>query len=237
MLKFKPKGRHFDGIPVFCFYWSRVSGVQEQPVMPFLYLGWPGLGHHDLQAISRTPFTQLGANPLPGSFDAYVPPLRECLLPNLLAMPIGDRIPTKTTTYTIYASSMILSVFLFARALRVDRAPALFAGLLYPLFALPMFIGSLLTSYPIYAIAPHAAQMTSLTLLTLACFWALEEETFFRSVLLALAALFCTVWMVLSSAPTIVLAIPALVFFGAAFRQHAEKLIPTVRPSGQKDHP
>jgi hypothetical protein len=171
---------------------------------------------HDLQVISRAPFTQLGADPVQGSFDAYVPPFREYLLPNLMAMPFSAGSPDKVVTYTIYAGYMILSVYLLARALRVDRAPALFAGLLYPLFTLPMFIGSLPASHPVYALAPHAIEVTSLTLLTLACFWALEGETFFRSVLLALAALFCTVWMILSSTAAIVLSIPTLLFFGVA---------------------
>src|ERR671937_144045 len=140
---------------------------------------------HDLQVISRAPFTQLGADPVQGSFDAYMPVLREYLLPNLVAMPFSDGIPGKVLTYTVYAGLMILSVYLLARALRVDRAPALFAGLLYPLFTLPMFIGSLPASHPVYALAPHATEVTSLTLLTLACFWALERQTFFRSLLSA----------------------------------------------------
>lgn len=171
---------------------------------------------HDLQAISRTPFSQLGADPVQGSFDAYVPAFREYLLPNLLAMPFSNGNPNAATAYTIYAGLMILSVYLLARALRVDRAPALFAGLLYPLATLPMFIGSLPAVYVIYALVPHATEVTSLTLLTLACFWALEEESFWRSALLALGALFCVVWIVLSSSPAIVLTIPLLAFFAAA---------------------
>jgi hypothetical protein len=171
---------------------------------------------HDLQVISRAPFTQLGADPVQGSFDAYVPPFREYLLPNLMAMPFSAGSPAKVLTYTVYAGLMILSVYLLARALRVDRAPALLAGLLYPLFTLPMFIGSLPASHPVYALAPHATEVTSLTVLTLACFWALERQTFFRSLLLALAALFCSIWMILSSTAAIVLSIPTLLFFGVA---------------------
>jgi hypothetical protein len=177
----------------------------------------------DLQTISRTPFTQIGADPIQGSFDAYMPVFREYLLPNLVAMPFSDGIPGKAVTYTIYAGSMIVSVYLLARALRVDRAPALFAGLLYPVFALPIFIGRFPASYPVYAVAPHATQLTSLTLLTLACFWALEEETFFRSALLTLTALFCVLWMMLSSTQVTVLAIPALLFFGAASLLSAQR--------------
>jgi hypothetical protein len=186
---------------------------------PCLFFTLDGLylaGRQDLQAISRTPFTQLGADPIQGSFDAYEPVLREYFLPNLLAMPFMDGNPDKATTYTIYAGLMILSVYLLGRALRVHRAPALFAGLLYPLLTLPMFIGSLPMFWPMYAVAPHVTQVTSLTLLTLACVWAPEEKTFFRPALLALAALFCTIWMVLSSSREIVLAIPALLFFGVA---------------------
>jgi hypothetical protein len=170
----------------------------------------------DLQAISRMPFTQLGADPVQGSFDAYEPVVREYLLPALLAMPFMDGNPDKATTYTIYAGLMILSVYLLGRALRVGRAPALFAGLLYPLLTLPMFIGSLPLFWPMYAVAPHVTQVTSLALLTLACVWAPDQKTFLRSALLALAALFCTIWMVLSSSREIVLAIPALLFFGVA---------------------
>jgi hypothetical protein len=178
--------------------------------------GTYSLATQDLQAISRMPFTQLGADPVQGSFDAYEPVVREYLLPTLLAMPFMDGNPDKATTYTIYAVLMILSVYLLGRALRVDRAPALFAGLLYPLLTLPMFIGSLPMFWPMYAVAPHVTQVISLTLLTLACVWALEEKTSFRSAVLALAALFCTIWMVLSSSREIVLSIPVLLFFGVA---------------------
>jgi hypothetical protein len=170
---------------------------------------------HDLQAVARTPFTQLGADPLQGNFDAYFPPFQEYLLPNLLAMLFGDGNPAKATTFTIYASLMILSVYVLGRAVRIDRAPALFAGLLYPLPTLPMFIGSLPVFYPIYAVAPHYTQVSSLTLLALACIWALEEQTRLRSVLLALGALFCIVWIVLSST-LIVVSIPTLLFFSLA---------------------
>jgi hypothetical protein len=169
----------------------------------------------DIQAIAREPFSQLGADPLQGNFDAYLPPFHEYLLPNLLAMLLGDGPPTKTTTFTIYAGLMILSVYLLGRAVRIDRAPVLFAGLLYPVPALPMFIGSLPLFYHTYTYAPHFTQVTSLTLLTLACIWALEEQTILRSILLALAALFCVVWMMLSSS-LIVLSIPTLLFFGVA---------------------
>jgi hypothetical protein len=170
----------------------------------------------DLQAISRMPFTQLGADPVQGSFDAYEPVVREYLLPALLTMPFMDGNPGKAMTYTIYAGLMILSVYLLGHALRIDRAPVLLAGLLYPLLTLPMFIGSLPIFWPMYAVAPHVTQVTSLTLLTLACVWALEDKTFFRSALLALAALFCTIWIVLSSSREIVLAIPTLLFFSVA---------------------
>jgi len=169
----------------------------------------------DLQSIARTPFTQLGADPLQGSFDAYFPPFQEYLLPNLLAMLVGDANPAKATTFTIYAGLMIVSVYALGRAVHIDRAPALFSGLLYPLLTLPMFIGSFPVLYPIYALAPHYTQVSSLTLLALACIWALEEQTVLRSVLLALAALFCVVWIV-SSSTLIVLSIPTLLFFSGA---------------------
>jgi hypothetical protein len=170
---------------------------------------------HDLEAISRKAFSQLGADPVQGSFDAY-PGFREHLLPNLLTMPFSDGNPSKATIYTIYLSLMILSVYLLARALHVDAAPALFAGLLYPVLTLPMFIGNLPMIYVIYALVPHATEMTCLTLLTLACFWRLDDQTFYRRALLTLAALFCGVWLVLSSGQVIVLAIPVLLFFGFA---------------------
>jgi hypothetical protein len=170
---------------------------------------------HDLQALARTPFTELGADPLQGNFDAYFPPFQEYLLPNLLAMLFGDGNPAKATTYTVYAGLMILAVYLLGRAVHIDRAPALFAGLLYPLPTLPMFIGSLLVFYPAYALAPHYTQVSSLTLLALVFIWELEEQPILRSTLLALGALFCTVWIMVSST-LIVLSIPTLLFFSVA---------------------
>jgi hypothetical protein len=170
---------------------------------------------YDLDAISRTPFAQLGADPLRGSFDAYAS-LREHSLPNLLKMLFSDGNPDKATSYTIYASLMIVSVYALSRALRIDRAQALFAGLLYPLLTLPMFIGNLPAIYVIYALVPHATQMTSLTLLTLACFWVLEDRTLLRSAFLVFAALLFALSLVLSAGQGIVLQIPVLLFFSAA---------------------
>jgi hypothetical protein len=92
---------------------------------------------------------------LQGNFDAYLPPFQEYLLPNLLAILFGDGHPANATTFTIYAGLMILSVYLLGRAVHIDRAPALFAGLLYPLPTLPIFIGSLPLFYQVYALAPH----------------------------------------------------------------------------------
>jgi hypothetical protein len=218
MLKFRP---HVEGISValYFFVFVGLAFVVFSENSSCLFFGMDGsfwASTLDLQVISRTPFTQLGADPVQGSFDVYATPFREYLLPNLLAMPFSTVNPDKATTYTIYAALMVLSVYLLARALGVDRPPALFGGLLYPLLTLPMFIGSLPAIYVVYTLAPHATQLTSLTLLTIACFWMLDGETLFRSVLLALAALFCMMWIVLSSGPGIVLSLPALLFFAAA---------------------
>src|SRR5262249_32161000 len=170
----------------------------------------------ELQAIARTPFTQVGAHPFDGNFDDCRALVPEYLLPNLMAMPFGDGNPGKAITYTIYAGLMVLSVYVLGRAVRVDRAPALFAGLLYPVPTLPMFIGSFPAFYSVYGAAPELTQVASLTSLALACFWALEEKSFFRSLFLALAELCCIIWIAFSSSQLIVLSIPPLLFFGVA---------------------
>jgi hypothetical protein len=213
--KFRPRGENIQvAMHFFVFVGLAFLIFSNNSSCLFFTLdGGYAIITRDLQAIARTPFTQLGADPLQGNFDAYFPPFQEYLLPNLLAMLFGDGNPAKATTYTIYAGLMILSVYVLGRAVRIDRAPALFAGLLHPLPTLPMFIGSLPAFYPVYAVAPHYTQVSSLTLLALACIWALEEQPVFRSVLLAFAALLCTVWIMLSSA-LIVLSIPTLLFFG-----------------------
>src|SRR5262249_6606963 len=86
----------------------------------------------NLPSISRTPFTQLGADPVQGNFDAYLPTFREYLLPYAIVRPFTAMKPNDATIYTIYAGLMILSLYLLARALHLDRAPALFGSFLYP---------------------------------------------------------------------------------------------------------
>jgi hypothetical protein len=212
--KFRPQGEDIQ-VALYFFVFVGLAFLifsNNSPCLFFTLDGAYATITHDLQSIARTPFTQLGADPLQGNFDAYFPPFQEYLLPNLLAMLFGDGTPAKATTYTIYAGLMILSVYMLGRAVHIDRAPALLAGLLYPLPTLPMFINSLPAFYPIYAVAPHYTQVTSLTLLALACIWTLEEQTRLRSVLLTLGALLSTLWIVLSST-LIVVSLPTLLFF------------------------
>jgi hypothetical protein len=69
--------------------------------------------------------------------------------------------------------------------------------------------------YHAYALAPHYTRLTFLTLVALACIWALEDQTVLRSILLALGALFCVLWIMLPSS-LIVLLMPILLFFSVA---------------------
>jgi hypothetical protein len=155
--KFRPRGENIHvALHFFGFVGLAFLIFSNNPSCLFFTLdGEYAIITRDLQAIARKPFTQFGADPLQGNFDAYLPPFQEYLLPNLLAILFGDGHPANATTFTIYAGLMILSVYLLGRAVHIDRAPALFAGLLYPLPTLPIFIGSLPLFYQVYALAPH----------------------------------------------------------------------------------
>src|SRR5262249_43234003 len=111
--KFRP---HVEEIAVALFFFVFISLAylvfsNNSPCLFFTLDGSYWRIAHDLQTIPRTPFTQVGADPIQGNFDAYFPPFREYLLPNLLVMPFRHGIAGKAVTYTIYASSMIISVY------------------------------------------------------------------------------------------------------------------------------
>jgi hypothetical protein len=68
----------------------------------------------DTQEMARAPFSQTGAEPLQGGFDAYYPAFREFAIPSLLAMPFSAAGASKVATYVIYAALMIIATYALA---------------------------------------------------------------------------------------------------------------------------
>jgi hypothetical protein len=90
--KFRPQGEDIQ-VALYFFVFVGLAFLifsNNSPCLFFTLDGAYATITHDLQPIARTPFTQLGADPLQGNFDAYFPPFQEYLLPNLLAMLFGD---------------------------------------------------------------------------------------------------------------------------------------------------
>src|SRR4051794_26451482 len=54
----------------------------------------------------RNAFSQLGVDPLQGSFDAYYPAFREYFLPEALSLLLTGRDASKAATFTVYGALM-----------------------------------------------------------------------------------------------------------------------------------
>lgn len=98
--KFRPRGENIHvALHFFVFVGLAFLIFSNNPSCLFFTLdGEYAIITRDLQAIARKPFTQFGADPLQGNFDAYLPPFQEYLLPNLLAYLATAILPTSGGT-------------------------------------------------------------------------------------------------------------------------------------------
>lgn len=169
-----------------------------------------------MQEMDRTPFTQTGVDPYQGNFDAYYPVFREYLLPSALAMLAGDGVPGKTLTYTIYATFLLLAAFALARCVGCDRPTALLAGFLLPLMSLPYFPHDAGLFYPLFSLNPYISQIAALSLVIVACFWALEGGSGNWRLWLIPVPSLCLVIALLGLVPYVSLMVPATAWYGGA---------------------
>ena len=168
------------------------------------------------QMMDRTPFSQTGIDPYQGNFDAYYPVFREYLLPSALALLVGDAVPGRVVTYTIYAAALLLAAFVFARTIGFDRPTAVLGGFLLPLMSLPSVLHNPGLFYALFSLNPHIAQIAVLSLVVVTCFWALDgSATPWRLLLIPLPCL-CLLLAILSLVPYVSLMVPATVLYGGA---------------------
>jgi hypothetical protein len=165
----------------------------------------------------RIPFSQLGVDPLQGNFDAYLPAFREYFLPEALALPFNQAGPSKVLIYTTYGILMVASTYALARSVGFSRSIGLFAGMLLATIALPTSVSTFSwIYYAVYNICPHLAQITSVAVLIIACFWAIDFSHPLLTVTLVLAAVALTVLSIASWVTVTALMLPTIAIYGGA---------------------
>jgi hypothetical protein len=168
------------------------------------------------QAISRMPYTQIGADALQGSFDAYNPAFREYFLPEVLSRIFRGANAGKVMTYSVYAGLLIFSTFVLGRSIGLSRSVALFAGVLLAILALPSDRHGVAWVYGIYNLVPHLAQSVALCNLIIACFWAIDRKSWPIALLVGITALACVVVSIFSFVTITVLMLPAIAVYGGS---------------------
>jgi hypothetical protein len=170
----------------------------------------------DVQREFRTPFAQVGADPLQGNFDTYFPAFREYLLPHFLALLSGLSNAGKAASYSIYASFLTFSAYVLSRSIGIGRGASVLSGVLVPFLILPSFVNSGPLLYPLFQISPQIAQGMALVMLILACLWSLEKQVGIRELAILIAPAALTVAAAVSLISLTVLMVPTLAVYGIA---------------------
>ena len=168
----------------------------------------------DVQAEFRTPFSSFVSDPLQGMFDAYFPAFREYLAPYFLALTVGLTAISKSFLYFAYSALAMAAVFALARVLGIGAWSALLAGFLVPVTTMPLFSAPVL--FPIMGLNPHIEQVLALSMLTIACFWALAGKSRYVAAILIAAAVACPVLVALGTVSLTALMVPAIAIYGGA---------------------
>ena len=170
----------------------------------------------DYEALDRTPFAQTGVDALSGSFDAYYPLQREYLLPNAIAMLLGEPQLSRGATYFAYSLALLLAIYAVGRAVGVERPVALTGGFLMVILAPPGFVNYPSQFYHLFELNPQWFETTTLACLIVAAFWALDGRGSWRTALLIPVPLVCFGVSVLAVAPQVILSVPAIALYGGA---------------------
>jgi hypothetical protein len=163
---------------------------------------------------NRTYFTQTGADPVQGMFDAYYPAMREYLMPTAVWAIFSEATPSKTDIYTCYSLFLLLSVYGCARAVRIENTAALLAAFLFPVLALPGLVNRLAQLYTLLQLVPDMAQIIGLSLLIVGSFWALDSKRPAVTAFLTCFPALCLQLSILSYANATVLMLPAVALYG-----------------------
>jgi hypothetical protein len=168
------------------------------------------------QREDRELFTQTGADPMQGSFDAYYRLFPEYLLPSALTLLFAHALPGKVFSYFVYTAFLMLAVYLGGRAVRADRPTALLGAFLMALLAPPSFVNHYSELYGLFSLNPHWAENTALSVLIIAALWAIAGSWRLRTFALVVVPSLCLVIGVLGLAPHVIFMVPAVAFYGAA---------------------
>jgi hypothetical protein len=185
-----------------------------------LFIGTDGRG---LQILMDTlkefkpPFSQVGADPFEGNFDAYFPLNRDYLVSEALGRLIAGGAPSKAFTFTVNAIFLVLCGYVFGRAVGVHPAVALSAGLLIPIAIMPVWQGQAdLVAYPLYSINPYLSQGIGISLLTTASLWQLSGPWHKKLFAWLFLPLGCAIATVAALPDSFALIAPGAVAYGSA---------------------
>ncbi len=168
----------------------------------------------DVQAEFRTPFTSFVSDPLQGMFDAYFPAYREYLAPYFLAWSVGQSSISKEFLYFVYSAFAMAAVFGLGRVIGLGLWASLLAGFMVPVTTMPLFAAPVL--FPIMGLNPHIQQVVALSMIAVACCWAIAEKPLSVTVILIFAAASCCVLVALGTVSLTALMVPAVAIYGGA---------------------
>jgi hypothetical protein len=163
---------------------------------------------------AREPFSQLGVDPLQGNFDAYFPVFREYFLPEALALMFKGTDASKAVTYTVYGMLMVFATYALARSVGISRSVAFLGGALFAATALPTTLSNLSWIHAIYNLVPHLAQVTCVTIMIAACFWAIEVGRPIFTLALGLIAVALVILSAVSYVTATILMLPTIALYG-----------------------
>jgi hypothetical protein len=185
---------------------------------PCLMLGLDGAWYRTMfasEAIDRLPYSQLGVDPLSGSFDAWYPLNPEYLLPHALKLLFNPSPPGKPFIFVVFSIFLASSIYAVARSVQADRAAAMTAGFLMPILAAAGLAGTTAELYPLLEANPYWFQSIGLGCLIVAAFWKLQGPLNARSALLLIAPTLCLLLAVISEPPHVLFMVPIAAAYAA----------------------
>lgn len=165
----------------------------------------------------RRAFSQEGVAPLSGMFDANWPENRDYFFSELVSVIVAGGTPSKPLSFALCSIFVTACLYVLARAVGAARSVALAAGMLVPVVIMPVFQGEPSLAYlPLFNIDPYFSQGIALWLLFVAALWRLEGRWNAASIACFLLPTVCGAWMVLASAPMVIVMAPCIAAYGGA---------------------
>jgi hypothetical protein len=171
----------------------------------------------DQARVFRRPFSQIGIAPLSGMFDANWPENRDYFFSEMVGMIVAGGNPSKPLTFTLCSILLIWCSYLLGCAIGISRSAALTVGLLVPIVIMPVFQGESSLAYlPLFNVDPYFSQGIALWMILVTALWRLCGRWNFSSIAWLPVPTVCIFWMVLASAPMIIVMAPYIATYGGA---------------------